>query len=61
MTPQVGARVRVINRGSFQGQVGTITSTNGSILGVMVDDAPIVPLYPTEFEPVSRQRWEVRP
>ncbi len=46
MTPQVGARVCVINRGPFHGQVGTITSRNGSIFGVMVDDAPIVPLYP---------------
>jgi hypothetical protein len=48
VTLQVGARVRVINHGQHDGKVGTVTSTNGYIIGVTVDDGPTAPLYATE-------------
>jgi hypothetical protein len=53
MTIKLGQRVRITNHGPHDRKVGTVTSTNGYI--IVVDDSPIVPLYPTEV-----RQWLLR-
>jgi hypothetical protein len=60
MTLQVGAKVRVINRGPHDGKIRVAVSTNGYIVGVEIDDGVTAPSYPSEMKWLAKQPREDR-